>query len=76
MKTVLSVIDNILKKTILTNIDKKKLHKDQHNFTTYIIFHCYRPNAKVHDMDALRGDMFVNLVSIAIRSSILKYMRS
>ena len=31
---------------------------------------------RVHGMDALRGEMFVNLISIAIRSKILAYMRS
>jgi transposase len=31
---------------------------------------------RVHGMDALRGEMFVNLVAIAIRSRILAYMRS
>ncbi len=31
---------------------------------------------RVHGMDALRGEMFVNVISIAIRSRILAYMRS
>ena len=31
---------------------------------------------RVHGMDALRGEMFVNLIAIAIRSRILAYMRS
>ena len=31
---------------------------------------------KVHGMDALRGEMFVNLIAIAIRSRILEYIRS
>ena len=31
---------------------------------------------RVHGRDALRGEMFVNLISIAIRSRILAYMRS
>ena len=31
---------------------------------------------RVHGMDALRGEMFVNLIAIAIRSRILEYMRS
>ena len=31
---------------------------------------------RVHGIDALRGEMFVNLISIAIRSRILAYMRS
>ena len=30
----------------------------------------------VHGMDVLRGEMFVNLIAIAIRSRILAYMRS
>jgi hypothetical protein len=31
---------------------------------------------RVHGMDALRGEMFVNLIAIAIRFRILEYMRS
>ena len=31
---------------------------------------------RVHGMDALRGEMLVNLIAIAIRSRILEYMRS
>ena len=31
---------------------------------------------RVHGMDALRGEMYVNLIAIAIRSRILAYMRS
>ena len=31
---------------------------------------------RVHGMDALRREMFVNLIAIAIRSRILAYMRS
>ncbi len=31
---------------------------------------------RVHGMDALRGEMVVNLITIAIRSRILEYMRS
>ena len=57
-------------------MDKSEINGGKNSGVQDIIFHCYRPNAKVHDMDALRGDMFVNLVAIAIRSSFLKYMRS
>ena len=31
---------------------------------------------RVHSMDALRGEMFANLIAIAIRSRILPFMRS
>ncbi len=31
---------------------------------------------RVHGMDTLQGEMFVNLIAIAIRSGILSYMRS
>ena len=30
---------------------------------------------KVHGMDALRGELFVNLIAIAIRFRILEYMK-
>ena len=31
---------------------------------------------RIHGMDALRGELFVNLIAIAIRFRILEYLRS